>query len=137
PEELEHLLVLDARHLRRGAAAAHRLRGADVDDGVALLVDQAGEVGQLARLRQHQGAEHGEQEGNHRGYRGSYCLHLQSPKTTADDTPLRWRCAARSPWAPRPPRSPRDWRLRGCTYGWRPCWPFPGAPARAGLRPTR
>jgi hypothetical protein len=64
-EELEHLVVLHAGDLRRGAApaalgAAHRLGGADVDHRSALLLHQPGEIGKLARLRQHARAERGQ-----------------------------------------------------------------------------
>src|SRR6202008_5048552 len=43
-EELEHLLVLHARHLRQRAGAAHLLRGADVHHRVALVLDHAREI---------------------------------------------------------------------------------------------
>ena len=61
-EELEHLVVLHPGDLRRRAAlgAAHRLGGADVDHRGALLLHQAGEVGKLARLREHARAERGQ-----------------------------------------------------------------------------
>ena len=46
-EELEHILVFHPGHLRHRRRAAHRLRGADVDDRVALLFDQPREIRQL------------------------------------------------------------------------------------------
>src|SRR5688572_15004699 len=134
-EEFQHLFVLDAGHLRHRAAAAHRLRGADVDHRVALVVNQAREVGQLAHLRRGDGAEGGKPQGCY----GFDYVHLDLPKTAiaVGDIRLHWRCAARSRLAPRPPRSPRDWRLRGYRYGLRPCLQAPGALDRCGLRAIR
>src|SRR2546426_10076406 len=52
-EEFLDLIVLHAGDLRQRAGAAHGLRGADVDDGAALLFDQAREVGQHQIGRAH------------------------------------------------------------------------------------
>ena len=47
PEEfVERIVFREIRDLRQ-QRIAHRLRGADVDDGRALLLDQIGEIGQL------------------------------------------------------------------------------------------
>jgi hypothetical protein len=62
-EKFQHLLVLDAGHLRQRARPASGLRSAYVDDCVALLLHQAREIGQLClclgREREHRQPQRG------------------------------------------------------------------------------